>query len=416
MIGSKTFSNRIMLVLAWFPILNIYSTPFVFSWGEFLFLLLMVWSFFNGDKALLSFPRKYIILWAYVAITYIVLSLSNLRLGVLIPGGFSFCLYSVILGFVIAHFDLNSFKRYYRAVFIVAFVILIFQEFTANIMGYRFSALLPFGTLTDGQPISDLINEQLNPRTNRSCSLFREPAHMAQYVIPLLAMELCGDKKKRLVSPMAFAIIASLLLLRSGNGFLGMIVILLVRLIHYVLKENVKHKFLILATTAVVAGSAITYYLSTEMGGSVAERSVEIENDEDAGSYIRIFRGYRLYEEMPLTNKLIGATQNDLISIIPKTSVSFLFKGELQYDLYFNGLQAILLFNGLIGLLLFILVYVGIYKKTTIAGKASILALLAISFVGATYLSYFMLFVTFIAESENRRVYGEDRILHKATV
>ena len=416
MVEQDGLKKMTMLLLAWFPIFNIYATPFVLSWGEFLFLLLMVWSFFNGDKVLLSFPRKYIMLWAYVAITYIVLSLSNLRLGVLIPGGFSFCLYSVILGFVIAHFDLNSFKRYYRAVFIIVFVILIFQEFTANILGFRFSALLPFGTLTDGLPISDLINEHLNPRTNRSSSLFREPAHMAQYVIPLLAIELCGDKKNRLVSPMAFAIIASLILLRSGNGFLGMIVIFLVRLIHYVLKENVKHKFLILFTTAIVAGCAVTYYLSTEMGESVAERSVEIENDEDAGSYIRIFRGYRLYEEMPLTNKLIGATQNDLISIIPRTSVSFLFKGELQYDLYFNGLQTILLFNGLIGLLLFILVYLGIYKKTTIAGKASILSLLAISFVGATYLSYMMLFVTFIAESEKRKIHGENRFLYKATI
>ena len=56
----------------------------------------------------------------------------------------------------------------------------------------------------------------------------------------------------------------------------------------------------------------------TEVGSAMLERTNELENDDSAASYIRVYRGYALYSELPLANQLFGINDDRLMQVIPQ--------------------------------------------------------------------------------------------------
>lgn len=403
----------VMFLLASFPILNIYVTPFILSWGEAFFISMMIVCYLRDKRNIFNFPKWYFAFWIYVSFMYLLLSLSEFRLGVLIPGGFNFFLFSLILGFVISHFDYPSFRKYYRSLFFISFAVLVAQEIAYNLMGFRFSAMIPFGELKDGYPMEELIADQTKSYTDRSSSIFREPAHMAQYILPLLAIELYDDSKKRIFSPMSILLMISLLTLRSGNGIVGMALLVGIKFVYFIIRERTKNKFLVISLAVLIGGMALTYYVSSEAGQSVLDRSEDLENEEDAHSFVRIYRGWRLYAEMPIVYQMIGATKTIINATIPQTSASMLFLGDDSDNLYFNGMQTTFLYNGLFGTFLLLLIYIRLYKKNTILGKALIWMLLVLSLIASTYITSVMLFCTSIAEIEKHRRNEKNSLLYK---
>lgn len=415
MTKGSNFKNLAMLVLAWFPILNIYKSPLPLGWGSVLILLLWGVSLFQG-KSLnkpLALPKQYKVFWIWCAIAYFVSCLPQIKLGALIPGGFNFFIFSIILGFAIKVFDQDSFVRHTRIVVIVAGLVLVFQEALYFTTGSRPIFLLPFGQLMDEITMPELIAEQM--KLDRSSSLFREPAHFAQYLLPLLCLELFSEKnKERLLTPYSIFIIAVLVLLRSGNGFLGLVVLLAVKGWTYLTNVKVGAKILALIVVAPLAYYAVSTYISTEVGSAMLERTGELENDDSAASYIRVYRGYALYSELPTVNQIIGINDERMMQIIPKTSISYLYAGTETNDTYMNGVQSVMIHQGIIGLLLCIWMYVGFARKKPLQSKMQVWLLLLLSLIGQTFMANPMLFCTLLCICYNSSKSYENSLLYKA--
>ena len=409
-----------MFLLAWFPILNIYKSPIPLGYGSVLVLLLWVVSLFSNKSLIASvrLPRRYMLFWGWCAVAYIISYLPQIKLSAFIPGGLNLFIFSITLGFLVRFFDVDSFRRQTHVVVMVAGIILILQEIMYFTTGARFTALLPFGELMDGSSMSDLIAYQSS--YDRSSSLFREPAHFAQYLLPLLCLELfCEKNQERFLTPYSVFIIIILVLLRSGNGFLGLVVLLLVKGWTYLKNVRIGTKIIAVVVFAPLLAWGVYLYISTEVGASMLERTSELENDDSAASYIRVYRGYALYSELPFRNQIVGINDDDLLRIIPRTSISYLFRGDDVYDLYMNGVQMVLIHDGLIGLIICLWLYISIGKRCRMSGKMQLWLLLVISLLGQTYLSNPMLYATVLCLSENyndKRQRYENSLLHKARV
>ena len=408
-----------MLVLAWFPILNIYKSPLILGYGSFLLLLLCFLAFIKEHdiKRIMALPKKYYFFWAWCAIAYFISCLPQIKIGAFIPGGFFFFVFTICIGFLVKFFDIKDFKRHTEIVVVITGVVLILQELLYFTTGSRFVAILPFGQLTDDIPVSELIADQMS--LTRSCSLFREPAHYAQYLLPLLCLELFSkENREKFFTPYSLFLLVLLIILRSGNGFVGLIFLYAVKVLAYL--KRAKRGVVIL--TAIIAVPlcyyAVSSYISTEVGASMLERSSELENDDSAASYIRVYRGYALYSELPDVNKIIGVNDENLMRIIPRTSIAYLFKGEEQYDLYMNGVQSVLIHYGLIGFLLCVWLYITLLKGSKLMPKMQVWLFLLLSLLGQTFLASIMLFSTLlvITDKKDKDKNYENSVLHKTRV
>ena len=187
--------------------------------------------------------------------------------------------------------------------------------------------------------------------------------------------------------------------MRSGNGFIGLLVLLVIKFLDY-FKANGYKSVIVLIIVVPLAWYGFSRYAETEGGEAAMSRTEEITTTDRSGhSFYRLFRGYIIYSNMPVINQAVGATPDYLYTM----SIPFLHEsGEQESDMYFNGIQSVLIFNGLIGLILLVLFYIKEAMKAEMLGKAQSLLLLTLSLIGQMYLGPIMLLCTGIMSSQKK--------------
>ena len=391
--------NAGMLLLALFPILNYYASPLPFSWGE---VLLLIYVFIRVSKRGVNdsflFPRNFVIYWAYCALSIIVLS-NSFNVKYLIPGGISMFIWCLFLGILTKETNNKSLLQYFRVIFIPIGLLFVAQEVTFYLFEDRISFHLPISSMT--AYYGDLSFEQLakyNRFSDRSNSLFMEPAYFAEYLLLHLCLEFFGEEgRNKLFNKYIIAIVLILLLLKSGTGLVGLAFLGTLKLISYIKTQK---SWKSLALTLVLLPAlyiGATYYVTTEIGSGMLKRQNEL-TDQSGSSYERIFRGLELYDAMPFPNKIIGIDPSTFRETSNYYGVETLKEGML-----FNGFQSVLITKGLIGLLLLFAVYVPIYRRSNILTKSSLGLLLLLSWIESVYLMPAMLILTLIAFEEKKQ-------------
>lgn len=388
-----------MLLLALFPILNYYASPLPFSWGE---VLLLIYVFIRIAKKGINdsflFPRNFVIYWAYCALSLIVLS-NSFNVKYLIPGGISMFIWCLFLGILTKETNNKSLLQYFRVIFIPIALLFVAQEITFYLFKERITFHLPISSMT--AYYGDLSFEQLAKAykfSDRSNSLFMEPAYFAEYLLLHLCLEFFGEEgRNKLFNKYIIAIVLILLLLRSGTGLIGLAFLGTLKLISYIkTQKSWKYRALTLVLLpALYIG--VSYYVSTEIGSGMLKRQNEL-TDQSGSSYDRIFRGLELYDAMPFHNKIIGIDPSTFRETSNYYGVETLKEGML-----FNGFQSVLITKGLIGLLLLFAVYVPIYRSSNILTKSSLGLLLLLSWIESVYLMPIMLILTLIAFEEKKQ-------------
>ena len=388
-----------MLLLALFPILNYYASPLPFSWGE---VLLLIYVFIRVSKRGINdsflFPRNFVIYWAYCALSIIVIS-NSFNVTYLIPGSISMFIWCLFLGILTKETNNKSLLQYFRVIFIPIALLFVAQEVTFYLFTERISFHLPISSMT--AYYGDLSFEQLAQLyrfSDRSNSLFMEPAYFAEYLLLHLCLEFFGEEgRDKLYNYYIIAICLILLFLKSGTGLIGLAFLGTIKLLSYY-KTHKGRRILALIVIILPALFFVTsYYVSSEIGSSMLERQSELTN-QSGSSYERIFRGVELYEAMPLSNKIFGIDPTVFRATRNYNGVETIEEGML-----FNGFLSVLITKGLIGLLLLFAVYVPIYRSSNILTKASLGLLLLLSWIESVYLMPAMLILTLIAFEEKKQ-------------
>lgn len=301
--------------------------------------------------------------------------------------------------------DTNLLIKYYRVIGTGLIGFFFLQEVTYYSTGVRMHGLIPgFTVLKDFGSASELASSMMHG--GRSSSLFSEPAHFVQFLLPLLAIELFQSRNKG-HNVRAFIIVITLLLLQSGNAMFGLAAIFLM----YILKRLSENKsFVTIVGTLVIIGGVIVgslYYMSTEKGQKLLDRQDQLSaTDYESGrsGFVRIYRGYYVYENFEPIEKIIGVNDFDTLKYRIKTSsVGFMF-GE--NDTYFNLFQDILVKTGIIGMVIFLLFIYSLWKNNNYFGKSLIICLLTLGFISSIYLTNLMAIFLTLAYNSQKRIKG----------
>lgn len=382
-----------MIVLLLAPILWIYGNPGGWSY-EVIFTLPLSFFYFlhylfsKGNITGSKDPLPKGLLWYFIYWTVLfVLTAMQLPLS-MIQTYLAFFLF-------FATFRDEYFIKIYKAFALICIVFFFVQEASFYLTGIRVSGIMRFLPLHGEMSMSEKVG--MLAESLRSSSFFSEPAHFAQFLLPLFALEIFYDKHKTHIL-FAVSIGAALLFLRSGNGLLGMAAIL-VFLIPYYLGRGRKNRILTFVVAALFIGVVAYYYVNSEMGASLLERQDEISMDYEGGSrsgFLRMWRGLFVFEDYSVVEKLVGCpNETTQLSHVASSGMLMVDTAEL----YFNAFWKILLNTGFIGLGIFIYIIVGLWRGNNVCGKAILASLIALSLIAGIYMSHTMILFLVLAKS-----------------
>ena len=383
-------SSFAMFVLAASPLLHYYNmgSSKISILAALGFLIFIITAFRNKLK-LSVLPKSYWMYWVWCTIQmYYIAGIAGW--SDYLPGGILLCIFSILLLAMIPNFDYDKLFKYMRGIFIVASAILIIQYSAFYILGEKWFFIPPLTNDIGGFTIQELLERHTTSEgSGRFCSIFIEPSYFGQYSLVLLTMELFRHEvKDKLYSKFSLFIVLVLILLRSGTGLLGLLIVVMVKIFYILIVTKQLHYIFLLAVLVPAIYFATRYYLSTSMGAYVVGRASELNVDsENSSGYSRLFYGWQVFEELSLTQKILGTSRN------------------VATEAYENGFSNMITYvvtsQGVIGLCLLAYFYIKMCVNKKIIHIALVIVLITIALIEACYLGGLMLIISVALISNN---------------
>lgn len=304
-------------------------------------------------------------------------------------------LYTLFVGQISNNLSLKYFIKYYRILVYIAICVFVLQEIMFVSVGYRFSALIPFLDLKYNFTTMQnfIITQMFFPR---SSSVFLEPSHFAQYIVPYFAYSLSKNTEhinfKRFVEPVLLLLV--FFFLKSGCGIVCSIAILSAYV--PVLRISVFKKVIFFICGIIVFPLLFNRIAASETGEQILNRTEELEvgNNYNSSGTQRIFRGFYVYEEESPILKIFGVGTGGCIDVINQSSARMMFNSN---ERYINNVHTLLIGFGFIGTLLFIIHIFSLYRLSTLDGKLIMIGFIALCFMESFFLnSKMILYIGFI--------------------
>ena len=278
---------------------------------------------------------------------YVLFFLSALMLSLIFVHSIPLRLLLFTLNLIIALHcvDVELLKKYYFRLVPICCVFFILQEVSFYLTGRRISGLT---TLLPNIYGMDGYVQKLRVAP-RSASFFLEPSYFAQFLFPYIAVMLFSNTKKGVKNALMVSLI--MLMIRSGNGI---ILLGIIWMLWFVLSRMTIFNKIAMCVLVFITG-ALMFLVNSESALALFSRTSEITNvsnsfggDGESSGFIRFFRGYYLFADMPLMNKLFGA-DDALVTSMMRKSI-FLW----NRDIFMNGIQTLLIYNGVFVCVLYV--------------------------------------------------------------
>lgn len=330
----KNFFN---FLIAFYPILSGYGFSPQADFGVFsIFIVGLICFFRNHSGSELVLPDGYK-LFLVVAVLFTIVFARTIPLRLL--------LYSINLCMACMFVDYKILLRYYELIVYVCglfFVIQVVALYTIGVHIVGIASFIP--TIYEGSHIDIMTSLS---EADRCSSLFLEPSYFAQYMFPYVVIKLFSSIKADMWK--AIIVSALVLLSRSGMGLCLLLIIWTYWFFSGNIRLRTKVSVVMVASLAVL----MVFRFNEEAFNKMLERTIEFQSfsgDEQyqSSGFIRFFRGYYAYADMPLMNKLFGANP-ELVESVLSSNVFFL----ASEDEAFNGTTTLLLYNGLFVCFLF---------------------------------------------------------------
>lgn len=380
------FSKIVTHLLLLYPVLNTYALLGSLSVGRGLLIILVVCFIFRvftkGQRPLQSAPKLFK-LYCYFWIGSALFSVPFIGISVIgaLPGIIYSFLFFLLFFYESDFYYLVKWYKFYA----IGFILFLFtQEAMYVSTGIRVPGLIPGLPLVDNLMDSEKYMEQV-VFGYRSSSVFSEPAHFAQWLLPFLSIELLFDKSKN-HNIISGATILALLLLRSGNAMIGLVVILFFYMGALLIEKGKPSRFVQVIVFSSILLLSGYYYLNSDVGNDVLKRQDELSitgSSSDKMGQVRLFRGYYVFAEYNIFEQIVGMSDiPKLMAYIKSSPVAVFFEDD---ETYFNAIQSILLKTGYVGLIIFILLCISLSKENKFAGKAIVWSFFALSFVAGLF-------------------------------
>ena len=400
------------LLLIISPILSTYATPVqTISYGEIAIcfsVLLLCKNRFDNNVYINNCIIEFLFYSIFITI-FMSLAFSESVIAEVLKETIVIVVYFLILLFLIRRINVNRLFSIYIDVAKICALFLLAQYVIYVASGRMIPGIIP-NVMTD----AGVSSNQIIASMGRASSFFKEPAHYCQFLaIPLLVLIFRKNKSKRDNRTIVIFSI-SLLLTFSGNGF----VILGIAIFSYWLKlmfsgegSGFLKGILLFASISLVGLFVLS---STDLFDPIISRLFSGEltgnNSERVSGYVRIVRGYVVFNDFHFINKIFGvgfgnyepyAVKYCYQALTSKTSYSF---G------YINGMQYYLVSTGLLGLFLYFRPMLKCLRFGNSFVRTLIIEFIAIgSIAGLTKGPIWLLILLTIYKSvENEEIYCEE--------
>lgn len=372
----------ILIVL--YPILSAYSIVGPIDLGVALCGFVAGLMYLSGSGKLIEWPKGWKAFLIYVLVVAIIVTHS-------IPARIILYTFLLVIGCGVC--NLKSIHRYYKLIAKVCIVFFIFQEIIRITIGINVPGIFTFLPTVYGDSASFIASNILGSK--RSASFFLEPSYFAQFLFPLIVLELFWNKDNK---HMRNAILLSFitLLIRSGNGLVLLAIIWLTWIFTSDINKKTK-RYVILAGGLVIM---MLFVINPSMLLDVLNRSnelsvSEVDNQWHSSGFIRFWRGYFLYALFPSVNKLFGMSPTMIRYYMENKSLG-LFDQDINAA-FINGIQTILCFYGLFGLIFVLRHLYLIGKKSTFTVKVLLICILYLLLSESYFICSRMLLVMILA-------------------
>jgi len=392
-----TLRKLLTLCLILYPITSIYGFEKISLGMIFILSIIILLILKNGIK--MEFP-KYMGTYAiYMIFTRFLWGLS-VNLADIVS--LNILTFFITLGFACKYFDFDFGIRTYRIIGFLASIFFLVQLITLYSFGFGLSGILPKVPLTFIPNIETDSYRDFISGGFRQSSFLREPAYFAQFLLPILVIELFDKKRKGIHYISALFITLVILLGASGCGFVGLVVIwtswLFLEFKNGAKGNKILVLFLILSFVFMYGPA----FMLSERGEAITKRiyGVRTMDESSISSYVRTYRGYYVFDEYNWFEKLFGINNPKLqIEKVKGSPVRFLFGNEM----YFNGIQSVLILTGFIGFVLLFLSYRSLWVNNSDTIKVLLLLFIVESLIEAIFLNASMLVYLILLYSLHNR-------------
>ena len=266
----------------------------------------------------------------------------------------SIILFSIWLLALNKKLDCNKVLQFYKYLVYAAILLFYIQEFSYTIFHIRPTIYLSF--LENYYGVSTKEFAYSRATMDRSSSFFLEPAHFVQYIFPYFCIVLCNSLKKKKISKELLFIGLTITLVRSGCGYFCMAALLLYFILIY---DGFHFMTKVIISLFIVLGIYLTMTFCTNneivsfIMGRMDEFSLSVNESGRQSGFLRMYRGYYIYDNLDVFNKIFGVGAGTLSFLADH----FIMSGINYEGDYMNGVQSILNKGGIIGTMLFVFVY-----------------------------------------------------------
>ena len=273
-----------------------------------------------------------------------------------------YCFFMVMISLLdFGNFYISNIITIYRKVALFEAVFIIIQKALAFFFNVSLLGLIPNMLTTYNVSTNDYISGITSARCTGN---FSEPAMAARYLTFPLFFEIFDlTDKGKIIDKRLIIFIVAMVCTYSGTAIIGLAIGFLCYLIQQMKrKDSLKIiKIIIACIIILIIVCILRVFFSFDY---LWNRRFELTGNRYTGNstYIRIFRGFQIYNNFDFLHKIFGVGIGNFKHIIENefyeiaTSIT-----ESLFD-YMNGIQYYLCQGGIVGLILFLRIYKPIVK------------------------------------------------------
>lgn len=409
--NKKKISDIVFGIIFLLPLLRYYDVPIIsISVETALILLLCILCFMLKRVTVSSLRCAYInrsrnaflffFMWFYL-ITMIYEFGTNINIHnaashyslmtfvILLPTGY--VLYSLLDG---RWSVVNIFKLY--SFFVKIIIATYIFQYILQFIGIFINFKIPFFSYNDSW---NYLNNIVFGMNKRPTSLFSEQAHLAEYLLPYLAICLYSEiyERRLLKAVMVTFVLVST---TSGNGIIGALVLWSLYILIYA-KINLIYRVSIIIIGVFFVMGIYQYLLTLPAYKHIFGELFVNTTGKYSGTKAdyRIYRGFDYFRQLPLVQKIFGVGYQHMHAFSYEYGIVSKYDSNTNAFEFFSTITQVLLYSGVIGGMMFVRHIYYLWKEKNMLAKGILLGSIAIWFSSQmlftnTYIMYIALTVS----------------------
>ncbi len=402
--GTINNSRIAAILLAFLPLLDMYTFPFVINnLGTVIQLVLVLILCFTrnvyNEGLKDEMLNKFFFFLVFSVFALFVSMVANISYGFNGRKLISIAFILIILYHAkISKVDFSFFLSLYSKIAIACCIYAILQ----TLFAYCFNVYLPQNILpieTEDIFAADLVHAKTG--LYRASSCFSEPASFAQYIIPALCLHMSSYQSKT-DKILTIFLIAGIIVSTSSLGIFVCAIVWVITSCRRNGANLVKYIgglifFIIIVLIVLNVDSYISDSIGKILGGGVSGKTDD-----------RVFRGIAVFSQIPLEYKFFGIGLGNAESIIKQYAISTIYDSTwyVTYD-YFNSISSAFIFGGIFGGISFIMAFFVFLQNNDFVSKMLAFVFLVMGCASSFFFDTFFLFYGICLIATSRSLVGK---------